>query len=149
MKQLFDDSMVENLLKTAARSNQSAEQNQQWDSTMGLTEKATKKPKDKTAIQESFDYVYDRLGGHDAFFEWAQFSPKNLQKFYEWRAKALQKESTAPVSEGKVVINVLNYNEPTDSIQLPASGVSGSTVPSVRQGGEEGSVRVAQEKREG
>ena len=135
MKQLFNDAMVESLLKTAERNFQSSEQNKQWDDTMDLAAKPADTPEDKTAIQESFDYVYDRLGGHEVFFEWAQFNPKNMQKFYEWRAKALQKESSAPVSDGKVVINVLNYNEPANSIQLPAEAVPATPVPSVRSGG--------------
>ena len=149
MKSLFNESMVENLIKTAARNDQSSAQNDKWDKTMSLAAKPIDKPKDKTAIQESFDYVYDRLGGHEAFFEWAQFSPKNMQKFYEWRAKALQKESSAPVSEGKVVINVVNFNESANSIQLPASGVPITTVRGDGQGDQESCVRVAQEEREG
>ena len=135
MKQLFNDGMVENLLKTAERNFQSSAQNKQWDDTMDLAAKSADMPDDKTAIQESFDYVYDRLGGHEAFFEWAQFNPKNMQKFYEWRAMSLQKESAAPVSDGKVVINVLNYNEPANSIQLPAEAVPVAPVPGVRPGG--------------
>jgi hypothetical protein len=131
---LFDAKMVDKMLATASRNDQSSAVNKQWDSTMESAEKPVDAPKDLTAIQESFDYVYDRLGGHEAFFEWAQFNPKNLQKFYEWRAKSLQKESSAPVSEGKVVINVLNYNESSDSVQLQASGLPIAAVPSVRSG---------------
>lgn len=149
MRQLFNGEMVDKLIKTAARQDQAPAENERWDKTMEEVAQPAPPAKDKTAIQESFDYVYERLGGHEAFFEWAQFSPKNMQKFYEWRAKALQKESTAPVSDGKVVINVLNYNEPTDSIQLPAARVSDPSVPSIRSGDQESSMRVAPEKREG
>ena len=84
-----------------------------------------------SAITASFDYVYERLGGHDGFLEWARFSPTNTTKFYEWRSKQLQKESVSDSSEGKIVINVLNYHNDADSIQLPAEGLPTPTVPSV------------------
>ena len=104
MKQLFDDSMVENLLKTAARSNQSAEQNQQWDSTMGLTEKATKKPKDKTAIQESFDYVYERLGGHDAFLSRRNLAPRTCKSFMSGGRRLFKKNLRPPYLKGRSLL---------------------------------------------
>ena len=59
-----------------------------------------------------------------------------LAKFYDWRAKALQKEPVSAKEQGGITINVVNFNESEadHTIQLPASGVPKTSVSSVRQG---------------
>ena len=132
MKKLFNGEKFDQMLKSADRMNQSRKENRAWDKTMNAVDnKAVDLPDRKSAITASFDYVYERLGGHEGFLEWARFNPKNTAKFYEWRAKQLQKESVSDSSEGKVVINVLNYHHDADSIQLPAEGLPAPVVPSV------------------
>ena len=132
MKKLFNGEKFDQMLKSADRMTQSRKENREWDKTMETVDnKDVAMPESKSAITASFDYVYDRLGGHDGFLEWARFSPKNTAKFYEWRAKQLQKEAIINSTEGKVVINVLNYHHDADSVQLHAEGLPTPTVPSV------------------
>ena len=132
MKKLFNGEKFDQMLKSADRMTQSRKENRQWDKTMETVDnKDVAMPESKSAITASFDYVYDRLGGHDGFLEWARFSPKNTAKFYEWRAKQLQKEIITNSTEGKVVINVLNYHHDADSVQLHAEGLPAPIVPSV------------------
>ena len=132
MKQLFNGEKFDQMLKSADRMNQSRKENREWDKTMDAVDnKDVDLPERQSAITASFDYVYERLGGHEGFLEWARFNPKNTAKFYEWRAKQLQKESVADSSEGKVTINVLNYHNDADSIQLPTEGLPTPPVPGV------------------
>jgi len=132
MKKLFNGEKFDQMLKSADRMTQSRKENREWDKTMETVDnKDVAMPESKSAITASFDYVYDRLGGHDGFLEWARFSPKNTAKFYEWRAKQLQKEAIINSTEGKVVINVLNYHHDADSVQLHAEGLPTPVVPSV------------------
>jgi hypothetical protein len=130
MKKLFNGENFDRMIKSAQRTSEMSKRDvDSWEGAMKGVEKAdVEEPASKSAITRSFDYVYERLGGHEGFLEWAQFSPKNTAKFYEWRAKQLQKESAADAQEGKVVINVLNYNDNADSIQLPAAGLSDTPV---------------------
>jgi len=132
VKKLFNGEKFDQMLKSADRMNQSRKENRAWDKTMNAVDnKAVDLPDRKSAITASFDYVYERLGGHEGFLEWARFNPKNTAKFYEWRAKQLQKEAISDSTEGKVVINVLNYHHDADSTQLHAEGLPTPTVPSV------------------
>ncbi len=132
MKKLFNAEKFDQMLKSADRINQSRKENREWDKTMGSVDnKDVDLPEKKSAITASFDYVYERLGGHEGFLEWARFNPKSTAKFYECRAKQLQKESAVDSSEGKVTINVLNYHNDADSVQLPAEGVPTPPVPGV------------------
>lgn len=132
MKKLFNGEKFDQMLKSADRMNQSRKENREWDQTMkSVDNKDVDIPDKKSAITASFDYVYERLGGHEGFLEWARFNPKNTAKFYEWRAKQLQKESVSDSSEGKVTINVLNYHNDADTIQLPAEGLPTPPVQSV------------------
>jgi|TARA_R100001530_G_scaffold11611_2_gene11103 hypothetical protein len=130
MKKLFNGENFDRMIKSAQRTSEMSKRDvDSWEGAMKGVEKAdVEEPASKSAITRSFDYVYERLGGHEGFLEWAQFSPKNTAKFYEWRAKQLQKESAADAQDGKVVINVLNYNDNADSIQLPAAGLSDTPV---------------------
>ena len=96
MKQLFNDGMVENLLKTAERNFQSSAQNKQWDDTMDLAAKSADMPDDKTAIQESFDYVYDRLGGHEAFLNGRSLIRKICKSFMNGE-RSLFKKNLRPL----------------------------------------------------
>ena len=130
MKKLFNGENFDRMIKSAQRTSEMSKRDvDSWEGAMKGVEKAdVEEPASKSAITRSFDYVYERLGGHEGFLEWAQFSPKYTAKFYEWRAKQLQKESAADAQDGKVVINVLNYNDNADSIQLPAAGLSDTPV---------------------
>ena len=131
MKKLFNGESFDQMMKSTERTKRSRKENRAWDKMVKTSGKDADLPDKKSAITASFDYVYERLGGHDGFLEWARFSPTNTTKFYEWRSKQLQKESVSDSSEGKIVINVLNYHNDADSIQLPAEGLPAPTVPSV------------------
>jgi len=131
MKKLFNGESFDQMMKSTERTKRSRKENRAWDKMVKTSGKDADLPDKKSAITASFDYVYERLGGHDGFLEWARFSPTNTTKFYEWRSKQLQKESVSDSSEGKVVINVLNYHNDADSIQLPAEGLPTPPVPSV------------------
>ena len=131
MKKLFNGESFDQMMKSTERTKRSRKENRAWDKMVKTSGKDADLPDKKSAITASFDYVYERLGGHDGFLEWARFSPTNTTKFYEWRSKQLQKESVSDSSEGKIVINVLNYHNDADSIQLPAEGLPTPTVPSV------------------
>ena len=131
MKNLFNGESFDQMMKSTERTKRSRKENRAWDKMVKTSGKDADLPDKKSAITASFDYVYERLGGHDGFLEWARFSPTNTTKFYEWRSKQLQKESVSDSSEGKIVINVLNYHNDADSIQLPAEGLPTPTVPSV------------------
>tara|TARA_Y100001951_G_C11062613_1_gene141675 strand:- start:57 stop:452 length:396 start_codon:yes stop_codon:yes gene_type:complete len=131
MKKLFNGEKFGQMMKSAERSKNSRKENRAWDKMVKDAGKDADLPEKKSAITASFDYVYEKMGGHDGFLEWARFSPTNTTKFYEWRSKQLQKESVSDSSEGKIVINVLNYHNDADSIQLPAEGVPTPPVPSV------------------
>ena len=50
-----------------------------------------------TDLKTSFLNVYKRLGGDDAFLEWAQADPRNLAAFYIMLKSMLPKEVTAEV----------------------------------------------------
>jgi hypothetical protein len=50
-----------------------------------------------TDLKTSFLNVYKRLGGDDAFLEWAQADPKNLAAFYIMLKSMLPKEVVADV----------------------------------------------------
>ena len=131
MKKLFNGESFDQMMKSTERTKRSRKENRAWDKMVKTSGKDADLPDKKSAITASFDYVYERLGGHDGFLEWARFSPTNTTKFYEWRSKQLQKESVSDSSEGKIVINVLNYHNDADSIQLPAEGLPTPPVPSV------------------
>jgi hypothetical protein len=131
MKKLFNGESFDQMMKSTERTKRSRKENRAWDKMVKTSGKDVDLPERKTAITASFDYVYERLGGHDGFLEWARFSPTNTTKFYEWRSKQLQKESVSDSSEGKIVINVLNYHNDADSVQLPAEGLPTPVVPSV------------------
>ena len=131
MKKLFNGESFDQMMKSTERTKRSRKENRAWDKMVKTSGKDADLPDKKSAITASFDYVYERLGGHDGFLEWARFSPPNTTKFYEWRSKQLQKESVSDSSEGKIVINVLNYHNDADSIQLPAEGLPTPPVPSV------------------
>ena len=131
MKKLFNGESFDQMMKSTERTKRSRKENRAWDKMVKTSGKDADLPDKKSAITASFDYVYERLGGHDGFLEWARFSPTNTTKFYEWRSKQLQKESVSDSSEGKIVINVLNYHNDADSIQLPAEGLPAPVVPSV------------------
>ena len=131
MKKLFNGESFDQMMKSTERTKRSRKENRAWDKMVKTSGKDADLPDKKSAITASFDYVYERLGGHDGFLEWARFSPTNTTKFYEWRSIQLQKESVSDSSEGKIVINVLNYHNDADSIQLPAEGLPTPTVPSV------------------
>ena len=131
MKKLFNGESFDQMMKSTERTKRSRKENRAWDKMVKTSGKDADLPDKKSAITASFDYVYERLGGHDGFLEWARFSPTNTTKFYEWRSKQLQKESVSDSSEGKIVINVLNYHNDADSIQLPAEGLPTPVVPSV------------------
>ena len=131
MKKLFNGESFDQMMKSTERTKRSRKENRAWDKMVKTSGKDADLPDKKSAITASFDYVFESLGGHDGFLEWARFSPTNTTKFYEWRSKQLQKESVSDSSEGKIVINVLNYHNDADSIQLPAEGLPTPTVPSV------------------
>ena len=131
MKKLFNGESFDQMMKSTERTKRSRKENRAWDKMVKTSGKDADLPDKKSAITASFDYVYERLGGHEGFLEWARFNPKNTAKFYEWRAKQLQKESVSDSSEGKVVINVLNYHHDADSVQLHAEGLLTPVVPSV------------------
>jgi hypothetical protein len=49
---------------------------------------------EETAVDyvQVMDEVFDRLGGADGLYEWAQMSPDNLKVFYQLVAKRLPNE---------------------------------------------------------
>jgi hypothetical protein len=66
-----------------------------WDNPLAAGDEGMSSDSE-TAVDyvQAMDEVFDRLGGWEALFEWAQSSPDRLDKFYQLIAKRLPNEVT-------------------------------------------------------
>ena len=66
-----------------------------------------------TTVKDNMLAVYEKLGGRDGMYKWAEKSDENREKFYSWYSRLAPKEVIADV-EADLTIQLVSYADDPD-----------------------------------